>query len=165
MEVIEILIPFPLFKNPWIPAVRESAPSLGHQFRAYALCCRILGFSGSLDGKESAHSLGNPDSIPGSGRYPGVGNGNPFQYAYLENSVNGRTLPQLCKVLTPSWCHNYVCKRPFYCSISQLLHSDGEQGKIRKIHEQESTSLALKWVHWAAATLHWIPWQWTKHPA
>ena len=26
--------------------------------------------------------------IPGSGRSPGVGNGNPFQYSYLENSVD-----------------------------------------------------------------------------
>ena len=25
--------------------------------------------------------------IPGSGRYPGGGNGNPFQYFYLENSM------------------------------------------------------------------------------
>ena len=27
-------------------------------------------------------------SIPGSGRSPGVGNGNPLQYSYLENSVD-----------------------------------------------------------------------------
>ena len=28
-------------------------------------------------------------SIPGSGRSPGVGNGNPFQYSCQENSMNG----------------------------------------------------------------------------
>ena len=28
------------------------------------------------------------DSIPGSGRFPGVGNGNPLQYSGLEDSVN-----------------------------------------------------------------------------
>ena len=27
-------------------------------------------------------------SIPGLGRYPGIGNGNPFQYSYLENSMD-----------------------------------------------------------------------------
>ena len=27
-------------------------------------------------------------SIPGSGRYPGGGNGNPFQYSCLENPMN-----------------------------------------------------------------------------
>ena len=27
-------------------------------------------------------------SIPGSGRYPGIGNDNLLQYSYLENSMN-----------------------------------------------------------------------------
>ena len=34
------------------------------------------------DGKESASSAGDPSSIPGWGRSPGVGNGNPFQYSW-----------------------------------------------------------------------------------
>ena len=41
--------------------------------------------SGS-DGKESACNAGDPGSIPGSGRSPGVGNGYPLQYSCLENS-------------------------------------------------------------------------------
>ena len=32
----------------------------------------------------SGHNAGNPRSIPGSGRYSGEGNGNPFQYSCLE---------------------------------------------------------------------------------
>ena len=32
---------------------------------------------GSID-KESAHSTGSPGSVPGSGRSPGGGNGNPL---------------------------------------------------------------------------------------
>ena len=35
--------------------------------------------------KASAYNAGNPGSIPGSGRSPGEGNGNPFQYPCLEN--------------------------------------------------------------------------------
>ena len=35
------------------------------------------GFPGGSDGKESAYSVGNLDSIRGSGRFPGEGNGNP----------------------------------------------------------------------------------------
>ena len=31
-------------------------------------------------------------SIPGSGRFPGEGNGNPLQYSCLENSMNQRSL-------------------------------------------------------------------------
>ena len=40
------------------------------------------------DGKESAWNMGDPGSIPGSGRSPGEGNGNPLQYSCLENSVD-----------------------------------------------------------------------------
>ena len=36
------------------------------------------GFPGPSDGKESACSAGDPDLIPGSGRSPGEGNGNPL---------------------------------------------------------------------------------------
>jgi len=50
-----------------------------------------VGFPGSSDGKESACSAGDPDSIPGSGRSPGEGNGNPLQYTCLENSMNRGT--------------------------------------------------------------------------
>ena len=42
-----------------------------------------------LDGKLSACSAGGPGSIPGSGRSPGEGNGNPLQYSYLEDSMDG----------------------------------------------------------------------------
>jgi len=38
---------------------------------------------------ESASSAGDPGSIPGSGRSPGEGNGNPFQYSCLENPMDG----------------------------------------------------------------------------
>ena len=34
------------------------------------------GFSGGSDGKESSYNTGDLDSIPGSGRSPGEGNGN-----------------------------------------------------------------------------------------
>ena len=38
----------------------------------------IKGFPGDSDGKESAHKVGNPGLISGSGRSPGEGNGNPL---------------------------------------------------------------------------------------
>ena len=44
--------------------------------------------SGS-DGKESACNAGDPGLIPGSGRSPGEGNGNPLQYSCLENPMEG----------------------------------------------------------------------------
>ena len=45
------------------------------------------GFPGSSDGKASAYNAGDPGSIPGSGRSPGEGNGNPLQYSGLENPM------------------------------------------------------------------------------
>ena len=34
-----------------------------------------------------AYNKGNPVSIPRSGRFPGRGNDNPFQYSCLENPM------------------------------------------------------------------------------
>ena len=48
-----------------------------------------MGFPGGSDGKESAGDAGDPGSIPGSGRSPGEGNGNPLQYSCLENPKDG----------------------------------------------------------------------------
>ena len=44
-----------------------------------------MGFPGGSDDKASACNVGDPGSIPGSGRSPGEGNGNPLQYSCLEN--------------------------------------------------------------------------------
>ena len=50
----------------------------------------VLGeyFPGGSDGKASASSVGDQGSIPGLGRSPGEGNGNPLQYSCLENSID-----------------------------------------------------------------------------
>ena len=46
-------------------------------------------FPGVSDGKASAQNEGDPGLIPGLGRSPGEGNGNPLQDSYLENSMDG----------------------------------------------------------------------------
>ena len=46
-------------------------------------------FPSGSGSKVSACSAGNPGSIPGLGRSPGEGNGNPLQYSCLENSMDG----------------------------------------------------------------------------
>ena len=40
------------------------------------------------DVKVSAYNVGDQGSIPGLGRSPGEGNGNPLQYSYLENPID-----------------------------------------------------------------------------
>ena len=45
-------------------------------------------FPGDSDGKVSVYNAGDMDSIPGLGRSPGEGNGNPLQYYCLENPMD-----------------------------------------------------------------------------
>ena len=47
-----------------------------------------MGFSGSLDSKESAYNAGDPGLIPGLGRSPEERNGNLLQYSCLENPMD-----------------------------------------------------------------------------
>ena len=49
----------------------------------------IGGFPGGSEVKASTWNAGDPGSIPGSGRSPGEGNGNPLQYSCLENPMEG----------------------------------------------------------------------------
>ena len=46
-----------------------------------------MGFLSGSDSKETACNAGDMGSIPGLGRSPGEGNGNPLQYSCLENSM------------------------------------------------------------------------------
>ena len=48
-----------------------------------------INFAGGSDGKGSAYNAGDQGSIPGSGRSPEEGNGNPLQYACLEKPMDG----------------------------------------------------------------------------
>ena len=48
-----------------------------------------MGFPGGLEVKVPVSNTGDPGSIPGSGRSPGEGNGNPLQYSCLENPMDG----------------------------------------------------------------------------
>ena len=48
----------------------------------------LMGFPGGSDSKASACNVGDLGSIPGLGRSPGEGNGNPLQYFCLEDSMD-----------------------------------------------------------------------------
>ena len=62
-----------------------------------------MDFPGGSDSKESACNVGDVGSIPGLGRSPGGGHGNPLQYPCLENPHGQRSLaawgPWGCKEL------------------------------------------------------------------
>ena len=73
-----------LFANPWTVACHA------HLFRVFSwLYYRLLGFPDGSEVKVSASNVGDPGWIPGSGRSPGEGNGNPLQYSCLKNPIDG----------------------------------------------------------------------------
>ena len=51
------------------------------------MCVYVI-FPGGSDGKASVYNSGDPGSIPGLGRSPGEGNGNPLQDYCLENPMD-----------------------------------------------------------------------------
>ena len=48
-------------------------------------------FPGSSDDKDAACNVGDPGSIPGSGRFPGERNSKPLRYSCLENAMDRGT--------------------------------------------------------------------------
>ena len=70
----------------------------------YNICISIfMGFPGGSDGKESAQNAGDLGLIPELGRSPGEGNGYPFQYSYLENSMDKQAWQAIVHVVAKSW--------------------------------------------------------------
>ena len=62
-----------------------------------------IDFLGGSDGKESAYNVGDLGLIPGLGRFPGGGHGNPLQYSCPENSHGQRAWwAKVCQI-AKSW--------------------------------------------------------------
>ena len=68
-------------------------------------------FPGGSEVKVSACNAGDLGSIPGSGRSPGEGNGNPLQHFCLENPMDGgawwATVHRVAESDTTDWLHFY----------------------------------------------------------
>ena len=77
-------------------ALSRMPPTQVQQIVAITITC-------GSDGKESACRAGDPGSIPGPGRSPGEGNGNPLQYSCLKNTVDRRAWPATVYGVAKSW--------------------------------------------------------------
>ena len=62
-----------------------------------------MSFPGGSGGKESACNAGDLGLIPGPGRSPGGGNGDPLQYSCLENSMDRGTWQAAVHRVAKSW--------------------------------------------------------------
>ena len=74
-----------------------------------------MGCPGGSDSKESALNAGDPGLIPGSGRSPGEGNGNPLQYSCLQNPMD-RGARQATVHVVARIGHGLATKSPPLCA-------------------------------------------------
>ena len=91
-------------------------------------CLYIYHLPHSSVGKESAWKAGDLSSIPGSGRSPREGNGNPLQYSCLENPMGRGNWRATLHVITGVG-HDLVTKPPSYVYPQPFelpSHSGGE---------------------------------------
>ena len=119
-SVKEALSPFPAllsFIQPRHPSFQEPLPDppavgslpLRHSTDHAALefsshsPTRLGGFPGGSDANLSACNAGDLGLIPGSGRSPGEGNGNPLQNFCLENSMDGGAWWAIVQGVAKSW--------------------------------------------------------------
>ena len=76
---------------------------LSMPLRLYRSAQPLRGFPGGRVGKNPPATTGDVNLIPGSGRSPGIGNGNPFQYSCLKNSIDRGAWLATVHGVTKSW--------------------------------------------------------------
>ena len=140
----------------------------------------MLGLPWWFSGKESACNAGDTDLIPGLGRSPGEGNGNPLQYSCLGNTMSRRawgatvygvakesdTTERLNNNINWELLPAALSNRPWggsqtpaqFCRLSQgsPQGSHGGLGWERygnKMYENDSGSLLNSWDVWEKLTL------------
>ena len=106
------------------------------------------GFPGGSDGKESAHSMGDPGSNPGSGSSPAEGIGYPLQYSWA--SLVAQMVKNLPAMLE-TWARSLGWENPL--EEGMATHSSilawripwtEEPGRLQSTESQSQRQLAAK---------------------
>ena len=81
-----------------------------------------MGFPRDSDGEESACNVGDMGLIPGSGRDPGEGHGNPLQYSCLEDPMDRGAWWATDHGVAKSWTrHGWVWESfEYYSALSSV---------------------------------------------
>ena len=86
MLKLSLVCKVPLSQSIWVVFICTTVPELPVIIQGWFIC-----WISQVSGKESTCNsgvAGDAGSIPGSGRFPGEGNGNPLQYSRLENPMD-----------------------------------------------------------------------------
>ena len=89
----------------------------------------MLSFPGGSDGKDSTCNAGDLSSIPGLGRSPGGGHGNPLQCSCLENPMD-RGAWQAPQRVRHDWVTEHSTTQLIYYIWSVFLHIAKEFSKV-----------------------------------
>ena len=109
----------------------------------------LWGFPDSSAGKESSCNTGDPGLIPGSGRFPGEGHGNPLQGSCLENPHGQRCLagysPRRHKesdtIEWPSTVHQFMSNISIYFTFACMCMHVSDSAILWTITYQVSLSM------------------------
>ena len=93
----------------WLDGIADSVDRVWVNSRTWS---QRVGPGGS-DCKASVYNAGDLGSIPGSGRFPGEGNGNPLQYSCLENPMDGGAWCRLLSMGSQRVGHDSVTSLQF----------------------------------------------------
>ena len=86
-----VFMPLNCCRNRWLRKLKTGTAQKQNGRPIFCLDMPSVDFPGASVGKETAYNAGDtsgPGSIPGSGRSPGGGKGNPLQYSFLENPTD-----------------------------------------------------------------------------
>ena len=102
------------------------------------------GFPCGSDSKESVCSAGDPGSIPGLGRSPGGGNGNPLQYSCLENPMDRGACRATVHGVTKSWTRLRNINNLRYADDTTLMAESEELKSLLMKMKERSEKVGLK---------------------
>ena len=136
-----------------MPALLISQNFQGNQLRE--TWKNFLGFPGGSDRKETACNVGDLSLVPGLGRNPGEGHGNPLQYSCLENLMNGGGWQATVHGVSKSWTQQSDFTFLFlkelskvYCAVEMLvihLSRKRNSGMESKVSSHEVLLIPLLW--------------------
>ena len=119
----------------------------------------IQDFPRGSEGKASAYNAGHLDSMPGSGRSPGEGNGNQLQYSCLENPMDRvawqATVHGIAKSQTRlsdfTFTFTFITKHMILSQslkLSSLIHTHGnDQERIFFTGLEQASAQAIYFKH------------------